>query len=118
MQLMAACHPILWGRGAWGLIQGHGFDVRGPTIQLHEQLVEGVLLLTLASKVVSASLPAHCINLIDEQYAGGVLTRQGKHVPNLEKDRDAHADEYTWCCKSGKILHTDQARQLLGSHGD
>ena len=58
------------------------------TIHFHKQLVEGVFLLALVAEVPFASLPANCINLIDEKDAGGIFSSCGKHIPYLMKDRE------------------------------
>lgn len=53
-------------------------DGRPLTVHLHEQLIEGVLLLTLSSKVASTTLPSHGINLVNEENAGSILPGKGK----------------------------------------
>lgn len=58
-----------------------------PTVHFHEQLVEGVFLLALVAKVPSASLPSHCVDLVDEKDAGGIFSSGGKRVPYLISDR-------------------------------
>lgn len=44
-----------------------------PTIHLHQQLIQRVLLLTLYSKVPSPSSLTHSIDLVDEEDARGIL---------------------------------------------
>lgn len=53
-------------------------DGRPLTVHLHEQLIEGVLLLTLPSKVASTTLPSHGINLVNEENARSILPGKGK----------------------------------------
>ena len=55
------------------------------TVHLHKQLVQGVLLLALASKVPAATLLANCINLVHKQDTGSVFPGQCKHVTNLKQ---------------------------------
>lgn len=54
------------------------------TIHFYKQLVKGVFLLALIAKVPSASLPAHCVNLIDEKDARGIFSSCGKRTPYLK----------------------------------
>ena len=55
-----------WVKDIRGVGAGQHADVRGrvESVHLHEQLVQGVLLLTLASKMPTATLPA---NLLDQR---------------------------------------------------
>lgn len=53
------------------------------TVHLDEELVEGVLLLRVAAEALAAALAAHGVDLVHEQDAGGVLTRQREHVADL-----------------------------------
>lgn len=53
------------------------------TIHFHKQLVEGVFLLTLVAKAPSASLPAHGVDLIDEEDTGGIFSSGGEQIPYL-----------------------------------
>lgn len=55
-----------------------------PTIHLHQQLVECVLLLTLTIHVTSSLLP-YSINLVDEEDTGSILSRHIKHVSYLQR---------------------------------
>ena len=55
-----------WVKDIRAVGAGQHADVRGrvESVHLHEQLVQGVLLLTLASKMPTATLPA---NLLDQR---------------------------------------------------
>lgn len=44
-----------------------------PTIHLHQQLIQRVLLLALYSKVSLPSFASHCIDLVDEEDARCIL---------------------------------------------
>lgn len=61
------------------------------TIHFNKQLVEGVFLLTLVAKTISASLPAYCIDLVNEKDAGGIFSSCGKHIPYLKWDTEDKA---------------------------
>lgn len=56
-----------------------------PTIHLHQQLVQRVLLLTLTTEVPPPPLSPHSIDLVDEEDAGGVLPRHDKEVSYLQR---------------------------------
>lgn len=71
----------------WGIVCSTS-KCRLPTIHLHQQLVQGVLLLTLTPKVPPSSLPPHRVDLVNEEDAGGILPRHGKHVPHLHEERE------------------------------
>jgi len=68
--------PLTWnGRG-----EG---EREWPTVHLHQQLVQGVLLLALTAKVAPPPLPAHRVDLVDEEDARRVLPRQDKQISDL-----------------------------------
>merc|ERR1719400_2551258 len=59
-------------------------------VHLHEELVESVLGLALTTQVPPAPLPAHGVDLVNEEDAGRVLPGHGEHVsdpggPNSNK---------------------------------
>lgn len=56
-----------------------------PTVHLHQQLIQRVLLLTLPSEVSSSPFPAHGIDLIDEEDARCILSGHHKQIPDLHR---------------------------------
>ena len=61
-----------------------------PTVHLDKELVECVLLLTVSPEASPASLPAHGINLINEENTRRVLACHRKHVPYLQTQPGCH----------------------------
>lgn len=56
-----------------------------PTVHLHQQLVQRVLLLALSPEVSSSSFPSHSVDLVDEEDAGSVLPRHDKQISDLHR---------------------------------
>lgn len=67
-KIKTMCHQL------FRRIKHSGFQwLLSPTIHLHQQLIQRVLLLTLHSEVSSPSFPTHSIDLVDEEDARGIL---------------------------------------------
>ena len=60
-------------------------------IHLDEELIEGLLAFVVAAAEPGAAVPAHCIDFVDEDDAGGVLLGLLEHVAHA---RGTHADEH------------------------
>lgn len=84
-----------------------------PTIHFHKQLVEGVFLLALVTKVSSTSLPAYCIDLVNEQDAWGIFSSSSKHIPYLKQNRKNQLNIQTYI-KMYRALHSAQYWPLRG----
>ena len=119
--------PVKASRTQEGLIKnvhavggGQHDHIRGARVEavhLHQQLVQRVLCLALATHVAAAAFPAHRVDFVDEKNAGRVFARQGEHVPDpgwthadkhLQKFGPRHREEGNIRCRT-KIYYLKAA---------
>src|SRR5690606_19784925 len=68
--------------------------VRFEAVHLDEQLVQGLLALVVAAPEAGATVPSDCVDLVDEDQAGGILFSLLEHVADTTgADADEHLDE-------------------------
>ena len=68
--------------------------IRLETVHLDEHLVQGLLALVIAAAETGAAMTADCVDLVDEDDAGGVLLALLEHVTHTAgADADKHLDE-------------------------
>ena len=68
--------------------------IRLEAVHLDEQLVQGLLALVIAAAEAGAAMPAHRVDLVDEDDAGRVLLALLEHVAHAARaDADEHLDK-------------------------
>ena len=95
----------------------HHDDVRisAKPIHLHQYLVESVVSLVVRA-VASASLPAHRVDLVDEDNRRRFLPRSREKVANA-RCTHSHKNLDEVRARSGNEGHSCLARTCLGQHG-
>jgi len=91
------------------------------TIHFHKQLIQCVLLFTVAAETSSATFPTHGVDLVDKQNARRILPSHRKHITNLTARtalKCAVTDHTIWhsvvrkCTKNKKKLYKHNTQLL------